>query len=151
MLEEGTCEAAQPIGVALGVMLGIDQVLQNNQREPLFSPFLFAIFKDIFPEKINSLEHKIKAGFKQLAQNEDERKTYEAWLEYLNNKYPKSELGAGELSEIEKEINKNQKDLFKYNLDIESKVITELQNLRERQRIENSAILKELAKSKTEK
>ena len=49
---KGTCEAAQPVGLTLGIMLGTYEVLKNANRQPLFGPFLGQLANSLLPEHI---------------------------------------------------------------------------------------------------
>lgn len=35
-----TCDAAQPVGLGLGLMLGADDILKQANKEPIFLPLL---------------------------------------------------------------------------------------------------------------
>lgn len=44
------CGTASSVGVATGIMLGIDQILEGANRSPFFKPYLNAIIQKLFPD-----------------------------------------------------------------------------------------------------
>jgi hypothetical protein len=48
---KGVCEGAQPIGVAMGILLGIDTALEKSDKEPIFGPLLGSALKKFYPNE----------------------------------------------------------------------------------------------------
>jgi hypothetical protein len=61
---KGVCEAGAPVGFALGVMAGFDQILEHKGRDPLFLPMLANV---LLPDTPAQLEYKQRKNvFKDL-------------------------------------------------------------------------------------
>lgn len=45
-----TCDAAQPVGLGLGLMLGADEILKQANKEPIFGPILGSMLSVVLPE-----------------------------------------------------------------------------------------------------
>jgi hypothetical protein len=48
---KGACETAAPIGVSIGIMAGVDTMLEHKGRNPLFLPFIADILIPDSPEE----------------------------------------------------------------------------------------------------
>jgi hypothetical protein len=55
---KGVCEGAQPIGLAMGILLGVDTALEKADKEPIFGPFLGSALKKFYPNE----EVKVKVS-----------------------------------------------------------------------------------------
>ena len=73
---KGVCDGAQPVGVSMGIMLGIDTVLEKADHKAIFGPALGHALKTILPN--NSLEQKtidlISGSVSQIDKNSDNMK-----------------------------------------------------------------------------
>jgi hypothetical protein len=52
---KGSCEVLGPVGTALTVMFGADQILTDSQREPIFRPYFVKFLDTVFPKEGNNL------------------------------------------------------------------------------------------------
>ena len=46
---KGSCDAIQPLATPLAIMLGVDTVLKESNREPIFSPYFATILDKFSP------------------------------------------------------------------------------------------------------
>ena len=73
---KGVCDGAQPIGVSMGIMLGIDTVLERADHKPIFGPALGHALKTVLPK--SNPEQKmidlIKGSVSELEKNNDNTK-----------------------------------------------------------------------------
>jgi len=46
---KGVCDQAQPVGVVMGILLGVDTALEKADREAIFGPLLGSALKTILP------------------------------------------------------------------------------------------------------
>jgi hypothetical protein len=44
------CNQAQPVGIAKGILLGVDTALERADRNPIFGPILGSALKTILPK-----------------------------------------------------------------------------------------------------
>jgi hypothetical protein len=47
---KGVCDQAQPVGVAMGIMLGVDTALEKADHKAIFGPILGSALKTILPQ-----------------------------------------------------------------------------------------------------
>lgn len=77
MCAKGACEAAQPVGLGLGLMLGTDEILKSSGRDAMFSPLLGKGLNYIFPLPENDKKDYMKLihkSLKELESNNEEIK-----------------------------------------------------------------------------
>jgi hypothetical protein len=71
---KGVCDQAQPVGIAMGILLGIDTSLIMADQKPIFGPILGSAIKTVLPHeevkiKISDL---IKEPISQIESNNQE-------------------------------------------------------------------------------
>ena len=60
---KGVCDQAQPLGVAMGILLGVDTALEKADQKAIFGPLLGSALKTVLPNK--QVETKISDLIKQ--------------------------------------------------------------------------------------
>jgi hypothetical protein len=123
------CEAAQPIGLTLGLFLGADEILKAANREPIFAPFLGSIINTVLPDNVAKDSTKlINNDFKELETNNENIKLTEELEEKFKKLEIKGDLTKEEFKEMQKILHENKTDILKENSKIKSKILTELEN-----------------------
>jgi hypothetical protein len=118
---KGTCEAAQPIALSLGLMLGADEVIKAGGRDAIFAPLLAKIFVPTETETAKSAR-LLKKSLTELDQNTEDQNL----ISELKNKFNSSKITGGlsetEYEEFRKLLNENSKDLDKNRSNIIQKI-----------------------------
>lgn len=70
---KGACEAASPVAAGLGLMIGIDTVIKEGGRDPIFTPFLAKLFVHTESEAAKSARF-VNKSIAALKQNVEDTK-----------------------------------------------------------------------------
>jgi hypothetical protein len=71
---KGVCDQAQPVGVSMGILLGIDTSLQMADHKPIFGPILGSALKTVLPndEIKTKISDLIKEPVSKIERNNQE-------------------------------------------------------------------------------
>ena len=116
---KGVCDAASPLGLGLGLMLGADQVLKDGGKEPFFGPLLGNGLNKILPQ--SDLEHW-KDTYLEATRNLNNASNSKKVLNELLNK-------TTDLADISED---DKKDLFQLLTDLNNSNSLELESAKEK-------------------
>ena len=100
---KGSCEAAQPIGVALGLALGTDEIFKSAGREPVFAPLLGKTLNAVLANKKGngeSVPNLIQIHLKNIEANQNEIKSLESTIDMINQGKASGSLTGQEAKEF---------------------------------------------------
>ena len=124
---KGVCDGAQPVGVSMGIMLGIDTVLERADHKAIFGPALGNALKTVLPN--NSVEQKtidlIKGSVSEIDKNNDNMKQLNEIIDNISDWSETDKDIKKDASEIIQELNKQKDDISKNS----SKLRSEINNL----------------------
>lgn len=108
------CDAAPHVGLALGLMVGADEILKNAEHKPIFMPILGGIAKTLLPTNTNNNDSPpklIEDAIANIKTNNSLMRTNISILDELKKLNFDGELTFGELKEMEDLLNDNQDKL----------------------------------------
>jgi len=121
------CEAAPHLGLALGLMVGADEILKNADQNPVFMPLLGGVLKNILPNNntqgADSTSKLIQEAIDNIKMNKSLIRNNVSILEELKNLNFDGDLTKDELSEMEDLLNDNQDSLKSDNSKLKSKIV----------------------------
>ena len=121
---KGVCDGAQPIGVSMGIMLGIDTVLEKADRKAIFGPALGHALKTVLPN--NSTEQKtidlIKGSVSELEKNKDNTKQLNEIIESVSTWSETDKDIKKDVLEIISELNKQKDSIAKNSNQLRSEI-----------------------------
>jgi|SRR5271154_2857996 len=122
---KGVCDTtAQPVGLTLGLMLGVDEIFKAGELEPIFAPLLGGILKNALPESVTkSSTRLINEQIANITNNNVESLTNESLLERFQNLNLKGDLTKDEFLEMRQLLIDNQDRLKKENDVFKSKIL----------------------------
>lgn len=118
---KGVCDQAAPVGVAMGILLGIDTSLQMSDQKPIFGPLLGSALKIVLPNnevkiKVSDL---IKKPVSEIDMNNKEIEELKNIIDKVSSWDNNNKNAA---SEIISELNKYKSELTKQNGELQNKV-----------------------------
>ena len=128
---KGTCEAAQPIGVALGLALGTDEIFKSAGREPVFGPILGGVLNTILSKKTAESETvsiKISKYLKQIQDNDQEIKSFKSFVDQVNQGQSSGSLTGQEAADFIAGVNEHINSKKEINVNLKSKIMEEINN-----------------------
>lgn len=119
------CDAAPHVGLALGLMVGVDEVLKNAEHSPVFMPILGGIVKTFLPTNTtNESPFKlIQDAMDSIKANNSLMRNNISILDQLKALNFDGELTQDELVEMEELLNNNQDSLKNQNSEFKSKIL----------------------------
>ena len=115
---KGVCDQAQPVGVAMGIMLGIDTALEKSEHKAIFGPILGSMFKTILPrdeqveKKISDL---IKSPVWDIEKNNKEIKELTDMIDKVSKWSTTDNAIKSDAFKIIHELNKQKAEIVKNN------------------------------------
>lgn len=125
MCAKGACEAAQPVGLGLGLMLGTDEIVKASGREAIFSPFLGKGLNYILPANNNNKNdyaRLITKSLKELESNNEEIRTTESLINKFKDLNFKGDLSIEESKEFQTLLHENRETFITKNEEIKEKI-----------------------------
>lgn len=100
---KGVCDQAQPIGLTLGIMLGLDEALKHGDKEPIFGPFLGSGVQALFPSE-NRVNFKDMIGktFDEIVTEGKTIKQFNLALENLTEEERTGGISKADFDELSK-------------------------------------------------
>jgi hypothetical protein len=124
---KGTCEAAQPLGITLGLMISTDTLLKEANREPIFTPLLAGALNKILSVPCQpSTSQMIETEIARLNQNSIEIKDLNKAIEIIDKS--NGDLSVQEVSEFKKILIENRSEIIQNNEKIKENIINNLKN-----------------------
>ena len=120
------CDAAPHVGLALGLMVGVDEILKNAEHKPIFMPILGGIAKTLLPSNTNNSDTPsklIEEAIANIKANNSLMRNNVSILDELKNLNFDGELTKEELEEMEELINNNQDKIKTENSQFKSKIL----------------------------
>jgi hypothetical protein len=126
-----SCDAAQPIGLGLGIMLGADEILVSANKEPIFKPILGGLLNMVLPEGSHKNPSSvIMDHIKSMENYKMELKQSNSLLERFQNSEENGGLTPSEFKEYGEILNQHKDSLIKERENISSKILEELEKLK---------------------
>ena len=121
---KGVCDQAQPVGIAMGIMLGVDTALEKSDHEPIFFPILGSVIKKALPNK--EIEAKVYDLVKKpVSKIDNNNKEVEEINEIIDtvSKWSNTDNGVKkDAKEIISELNKHKNELTKNSSQLRNEV-----------------------------
>ena len=128
---KGACDQAQPVGVAMGIMLGVDTALEKADHKAIFGPILGKALSTILPKSDiqvkNNVTDLIKKPFSDLENNNNEIDQIDRLIDRVSdwNKADNNQVN-NDAKDIISELNKHKSDIIRDNSRLKSKILDEL-------------------------
>jgi len=121
---KGVCDQAQPVGVAMGILLGIDTSLEMADRKPIFGPLLGSALKTVLPNeevkmKVTDL---IKEPVSQIDKNYQEINELNTNIENVSNWDNTNNEVKQDVNEIISELNKRKREINANSEELRNKI-----------------------------
>ena len=121
---KGVCDQAQPIGVAMGILLGVDTALEKSDKDPIFGPLLGSALKRVLPDnevkvKVSDL---IRRPISEIDRNNQEIKDLEDLINKASNWASTDGEAKRDSGELISELNKHKSHLQKNSSDLQKEV-----------------------------
>jgi hypothetical protein len=127
---KGACEAGQPVGLTLGLMLGTDEILKAADKKAIFAHMLGEILNSILPENVHKDSRKlINNSIDQFVNNKDNIELNNSLLEKFKGLNLKGDLTKDEFNEFKQIIIENKESIVKANEKIKSKIMEMIENI----------------------
>lgn len=122
---KGICDQAQPVGVAMGIMLGVDTALEKANHKAIFGPILGSALKTVLP-KDEEVEKRIidliKNPVSDIEKNNKDIKEITDMIDGVSKWSDTDEAIKGDASEIINELSKQKAEMLKNNSKISAEV-----------------------------
>ena len=122
---KGVCDQAQPVGVAMGIMLGVDTALEKADHKAIFGPILGAALKTMLPkdEQVEkTITDLIKRPVSDIGRNNKDIKELTDIIDSISNWSTTDNTIKSDASEIIKELNRQKADMLKNNSKLSAEV-----------------------------
>lgn len=114
---KGLCDQAQPVGIAMGIMLGIDTALEQADQKAIFGPLIGSALKTVLPN--NEVKQKtsdlIKKPISEIDENNKQLTELKNIVESVSKWSNSDDNMKKDASEIITEVNKHQNEILKKN------------------------------------
>ena len=121
---KGVCDQAQPVGVAMGIMLGVDTALERADNKPIFGPVLGSALKTVLPNteaKLKTID-LLKKPVSQVETNNEEVKSLQDLIEKISSWSNTDENMKQDVKEIISEIDKRKSEIDKHTSVLQSEI-----------------------------
>lgn len=124
---KGSCEAAQPLGVALGLALGADEIFKSAGREPVFVPIFGGVLNAILPDNTDkAIASEINKHLKQIEENNQEMKAFKSIIDQVNQGNKSGSFTRQEAADFITGINEHINTINENTGDLKSKILAEI-------------------------
>lgn len=121
---KGVCDQAQPVGVVMGILLGVDTALEKADKKALFGPLLGSALKTVLPN--NEVKIKVADLLKEpislVDKNYQEVKELNDMIDKISNWSSTDNEAKQSANEIISELNKRKGDINKHNNELQSEI-----------------------------
>ena len=120
---KGVCDHAQPVGVAMGILLGIDTSLIMADQKPIFGPILGSAIKTVLSNEVKTkVSDLIKEPISQIERNNREINELNDIIDKVSD-WGNSSQAKNDAHEIISELNKHKSYINKNSTELQIKII----------------------------
>ena len=120
---KGVCDHVQPVGVAMGILLGIDTSLIMADQKPIFGPILGSAIKTVLPNEVKTkVSDLIKEPISQIERNNREINELNDIIDKVSD-WGNSSQAKNDAHEIISELNKHKSYINKNSTELQIKII----------------------------
>jgi hypothetical protein len=118
------CDQAQPIGLALGLMIAYDEILKGGNNEALFMPLLGEMLNKVSPSNNEPTTSKlIQDALDNIKDNKNSINFNNSILDQVKDLNLSGDFTKDEVKEIEDILKNNQDKLNNKNSELKSKIL----------------------------
>lgn len=122
---KGICDQAQPVGVAMGIMLGVDTALEKADQKVIFGPLIGSALKTVLPN--NEVKQKtsdlIKGPVSEIDKNNKEIAELKSIIDNVSKWSSSDPDMKNNASEVISELNKHKSEILKKNSNLQNQVM----------------------------